>query len=69
MRISCTIDEIDLAGDYDDVPSVSATCSRCGHCTESCGRSEASVRRCLVMPRKQCPERESNFYVEGDEDE
>jgi hypothetical protein len=65
MRIPCSVDEIELEGDYGEVPSVCATCTRCGHSTESFGTSEASIRRCLVLLREECPNQESNFYVEG----
>jgi hypothetical protein len=37
--------------------------------TESYGTSEASVRRCLVMLREECPRGERNFYVDADGDE
>lgn len=70
MRVPCTIT-------YDDIenheacdgytPGVIATCSRCGHSTESCGESGASVRRCLALMREECPEGESNFYTEDEE--
>ena len=33
MRVTCTIDEIELEGDYGTIPSVCATCSRCDHYT------------------------------------
>jgi hypothetical protein len=63
MRISCTVEEMELEGDYGEVPSVCATCSRCGHTTESYGDSDASIRRCLVLMRQECPQGESNYYV------
>ena len=47
------------------VPSVTATCTRCGHETESYGTSDASVRRCLALMRGECPEGEglgSEYY-------
>ena len=47
---------VDLEGDYSaEVEGVRATCSRCGHETESFGTSGASVRRCLVLLREECP--------------
>lgn len=64
MRVPCDIDEIDLDGDYGTVDSVMATCSRCDHSTEAFGTSDASIRRCLVMMREECPWGEANFYVE-----
>jgi hypothetical protein len=78
VRVPCTITQIDLDGDYEDaegfpvrVDSVCATCERCGNETESYGTSAASVRRCLVLMREECPEGENNFYVAdgADDDE
>jgi len=43
--------------------SVRATCSRCGHETESFGQHEGSIRRCLVLMNEECPEDEDNYYV------
>ncbi len=70
MRVPCTVDEIDMEGEYGgDVPGVCVTCSRCDNQTESFGTGPASVRRCLVLLREECPNEESNFYVaeEGEE--
>lgn len=63
MRVPCTVDYIELDGDYGPIESVSVTCTRCGHSVESYGTSERSIRRCLVMLREQCREGENNFYV------
>lgn len=63
MRVECEIEETTLQGDYADIPSVRATCDRCGHCTEAFGTSDRSVRRCLVAMRDECPNGESNFYA------
>lgn len=63
MRVNCTIEETELPGDYGEVPSVRATCSRCGHQTESYGTSDVSIRRCLVLLREECPKDENNYYV------
>jgi hypothetical protein len=65
-RVRVQIDEIELDGDYTSIPSVCATCSKCGHETESYGQSGASVRRCLVALREECPRNERNFYVAED---
>jgi hypothetical protein len=65
MRVRCEIQETELDGDYGSVAGISATCSRCGHETQSFGTSEASIKRCLVLMREECPESEQNFYVEG----
>lgn len=70
MRVRCEIEEVELDGDYGSVDGVQATCGRCGHCTESFGTGDASVRRCLTLLREECPQGESNFYVaENGEDE
>jgi hypothetical protein len=73
MRVTCAVEEVEIEGDHEDaygdhvmVPSVCATCSRCGHETESYGTSERSVKRCLVLMREECPYGESNFYVADD---
>jgi hypothetical protein len=43
-----------------------ATCTRCGEQQESFGTEEASVKRCLVLLRENCPKGEQNFYVSAD---
>ena len=62
MRVRCEIEETELEGDYGDIEGVVATCSECGHQTESFGTTEASVRRCLALMREECPEDCNNFY-------
>lgn len=64
MKVPCEVEEIELEGDYTSIPSVSATCTRCGHTTESYGTSEDSVKRCLALMREECPRKENNFYIE-----
>ena len=64
MKIICTVDSAELDGDYDTVPRVTAECARCGHETESYGDGAASVRRCLVLMREECPRGESNYYTQ-----
>jgi hypothetical protein len=70
MRVPCTIDETEIENENGyPVSATVATCSRCDHQTESFGTSGASVRRCLVLMREECPYSESNFYVgEGDDE-
>lgn len=64
MRIECEIEECVLKSDKGvDIKGVRVTCSRCGHSTESFGREEKSVKRCLALLREECPEDETNFYV------
>jgi hypothetical protein len=70
MQITCEIEEIELDGDFGSIPSVQATCSRCDHTTESYGTGGASIRRCLVVMREECPRGQENFYVaEGGDDD
>jgi hypothetical protein len=64
-RVLCEVEETELDGDYSTVEGVCATCSRCGHETESYGTTDASVKRCLAMLRDECPNGERNFYIAG----
>ncbi len=50
-------------GSVVSIPSVRARCSRCGHTTESGGREERSITRCLVLMREQCPRGERHYYT------
>jgi hypothetical protein len=67
MRVSCSVEEVELHGDYGLVNGVEATCSRCDHQTQSFGTSAASIRRCMVVMREECPKDEQNFYFDEDE--
>lgn len=70
MRVKCEIEEVELDGESGRaIEGVSATCARCGHTTESYGTSGASVRRCLVAMREECPRGENNFYVSANMDD
>ena len=70
MKVLCTLSFIELENDEGrEVASVQATCSRCGHETESFGTGPVSVRRCLATLREECPEGEANFYVDEDGDD
>lgn len=71
MKIECEIDECMLdnngnvvTGKAGDKLGVCATCSACGHQTTSFGTGDASRNRCLALMREECPEGESNYYVE-----
>lgn len=65
-RIKCQITETTLEGEYgNDVESVTATCSKCGHTTESYGTEESSIKRCLALMNDECPKGENNYYVGG----
>ncbi len=64
MKVRCAVESVGLDNDEGhDVDGVLVTCSRCAHSEESYGTSEASVRRCLVLLRENCPRGERNFYV------
>lgn len=68
-KVECEIEEEDLENDNGVIqPGVRATCSNCGHVTESFGTGDASRRRCLVLMREECPENEHNFYVDSEEE-
>jgi hypothetical protein len=63
-QVECDIQETTLENEEGiEVDGITATCSRCGNETESFGTSGASVRRCLVLMRENCPKGEANFYV------
>lgn len=65
--VYCTVEDIELPGNgRRPTPSVKATCDACDHTTESYGRDNPSVLRCLALMREECPRGESNFYEEGD---
>ena len=64
MRVEAIITEEELEGDYSTIEGVVAICTRCDHQTESFGTSDASIKRCLVLLREECPQGEQNFYVE-----
>lgn len=70
MRVECEVNLVEMTNDDGrEVAGVCATCSRCEHETESFGTGDASVKRCLVLMREECPKGEANFYVEDDSDE
>lgn len=64
-KVKC---EVGYTTDYDDNghehDCVVVTCLKCGHSTTSWGDTQRSVNRCLAMLSEECPEAESNFYVE-----
>jgi hypothetical protein len=63
MKVACDVEEVELEGDCAPVPSVCVTCTRCDHCVESYGTTDASVRRSLAVMREECPRGENNFYT------
>ena len=65
MRVKCNVTETELETEIGkSIASKIAECSRCGHITESFGTGQASVLRCLVLMREECPNAEKNFYIE-----
>lgn len=65
-EVEAEIEETELENEDGRMqPAVQATCSDCGHVTQSFGTSDASRKRCLVMLREECPLNKRNFYVEG----
>jgi len=70
MRVLCDIEEVYLENDQGiEVEGIRAICGRCGHEADSFGTSDRSINRCLLLLRETYPERESNFYVDGEGDE
>lgn len=67
MRVECEVSTVQLEGDYVEVEGVTAECPRCSHQTESFGTSDASIKRCLVLMREECPRDENNYYVASGE--
>ena len=65
-KVECTIETGYVENDSGyEIEGVIATCSRCEHTVKSCGTSDGSRRRCLVLMRQECPNDESNYYEEG----
>lgn len=64
MEVEAEISEVDLSGgDGYSIASVRAHCGRCGYETESYGRHQGSINRCLALLREGCPWAERNYYV------
>lgn len=67
MKIRCELRETELENSKGaPIPSLVATCVRCGYETEAFGQSEQSKKRCLVLMRQRCPHRSHAFYVADD---
>lgn len=67
MKVECDVDYVILENDDGiEIESVCLTCTRCDHETESFGTSDASIRRCLVLMREECPNNEENWYATDD---
>ena len=67
-RVECEVEFTQKENDSGHMQDcVKVTCGRCGHFEISWGTKKASVTRCLMLLKENCPEGESNFYV-GDVD-
>ena len=67
-RVPCRVEMIELENDRGWwLDSVRVTCSRCEKKTESYGRGGPSIRRCFVLLKDGCDER--NFYYDEDDAE
>ncbi len=64
VTVTVTVSETENENGW-PVDTVTAECNRCGHTTESYGSSGASIRRCMVLLREECPKEENNFYKEA----
>ncbi len=65
-RVVCDVSHVDLPSSFGGnikIPGVSARCTKCDHHEESYGRTDKSVRRCLVLMRENCELNEDNFYT------
>lgn len=63
--VYCSVDYVTLENDDGrNVDGVEVTCSRCGHVTESYGDGDDSIKRCLALMREECPNNETNWYME-----
>ncbi|MCW5206360.1 hypothetical protein VU08_05440 [Desulfobulbus sp. F5] len=66
--VTCSVEETYLENDYgNEIEGIIVTCNKCGHEVESFGTSQASINRCFVLLREECPEGENNYYVDEDE--
>lgn len=65
-RVECKVDYEEMEGEYSRVEGTVVTCTKCGHQVRSYGIKRVSVRRCLILMRKQCPRGEKNKYVRED---
>jgi hypothetical protein len=61
-RVTTTLNFVELDGDYAQVEGIELTCDKCGHCEESFGTSDSSIRRCALLLNENCPRKENNFY-------
>lgn len=62
--VTCSTEYVELDGDYGPIDGVELTCNRCGHVEESFGVGSDSIKRCLALMKEECPNGESNWYIE-----
>lgn len=68
-RVPCEVVREPVTQDGVTRPGVRVTCTECEHEVQCFGQTDASVRRCFVMLRDDCPEgRTDNFYVDENEE-
>jgi hypothetical protein len=69
MRVRIEIEETELEGeDGRPIDGLIVKCTRCNHQVEVYGTSTSSIKRGAVVLRDECPEDETNFYYDEDED-
>ena len=62
-EIEVFIEEVELAGDYNNVLGVRGTCSKCGATEECFGRTERSHKRVCILLKENCEDDENNWYT------
>lgn len=66
MTVRCDVEEDEVENENGRmVEATRATCGRCDHETFAYGTGDVSRRRCLWLMNQECPNGESNFYVES----
>lgn len=66
MRVFCDVDISEVQKeDGRMAPGVTVTCGRCQHAVSSFGTTDRSVRRCFMLLKEECPNKEANYYLEG----
>lgn len=66
--VECEVEECEVENARGHmVDGVRAICGKCRHECEAFGTGEKSVKRALATLREECPENESNYYVDENE--
>jgi hypothetical protein len=69
MRVRCEVYADRVRGDYAPlVDGVIAVCSRCEARSEAIGEGPWSIKAALAKLRAECPNKETNFYVDEEDD-